>query len=800
MRSTTLALAFCALLPCAAIAQPTIASQSVEIPTDGGVIEETEVIDTTTRFRFDIPARPIRDALGMFSRQSGIRIELDDPLRAVHAHAVAGTLTAQQALRILLEGSGYWAWFKSSELVVITDTPPPSVANGAYELDPVVVSADAIRRSRYTASRSSTATKTDQLLRDVPQSITVLGRDLMNDQAMQSMADVVRYIPGITMGQGEGHRDAPTIRGNSSTADFFVDGVRDDAQYLRDLYNVERIEALKGSNAMIFGRGGGGGVINRVTKNAGWAPTRMLTFEGGSFDHKRATVDVGDGLSHNFAGRFNGMFERSQQFRDASELERLGVNPTASILAGGAVIQLGYEFFRDERTIDRGIPSFQGRPSNANIETFFGDPDLSNGTTSIHAGDLTIERGLGSSFTLRNRSHVVDYDKFYQNVFPGAVNAAGTEVSLSAYNNRHDRRNIFNQTDLTYAVRTGAVKQTWMVGAELGSQRTDNFRNTGFFDDQVTSISVPFAQPTVARPVTFRQSATDADNRVTSDVAAIYMQSQLELGEHVQALAGLRYDWFDLTFRNHRSDQELTRKDRMISPRLGLVYKPLEAMSVYGSYSVSHLPSSGDQFSSLTATTKTLEPERFINRELGVKWDVRPDLAFTAAVYRLDRSNTSAPDPLDATKVVQTGRQRTTGIEADVTGNLTSNWQITGGYASQTAKIVSRTSAAPEGARVPLVPRHMFSLWNRYQVTQRFGAGLGVVHAADMFAAIDNTVTLPSFTRVDAAVYATLHQHLRAQLNIENVFDRRYFATSHGNNNIMPGAPRTLRVSVTASR
>ncbi|HEX7977537.1 MAG TPA: TonB-dependent receptor plug domain-containing protein, partial [Gemmatimonadaceae bacterium] len=133
------------------------------------------------------------------------------------------------------------------------------------------------RRSAYGVTRSRTATKTDTPLRDTPQSATVLSHALIADQSMQSMADVVRYIPGVTMAQGEGHRDAPVIRGQSSTADFFVDGVRDDAQYLRDLYNVERVEALKGSNAMIFGRGGGGGIINQVRREASWAPISTLT-------------------------------------------------------------------------------------------------------------------------------------------------------------------------------------------------------------------------------------------------------------------------------------------------------------------------------------------------------------------------------------------------------------------------------------------------------------------------------------------------------------------------------------------
>jgi catecholate siderophore receptor len=177
---------------------------------------------------------------------------------------------------------------------------------------------------------------------------------------------------------------------------------------------------------------------------------------------------------------------------------------------------------------------------------------------------------------------------------------------------------------------------------------------------------------------------------------------------------------------------------------------------------------------------------------------VRPSLSLTGAVYRLDRTNTSAPDPLDATRIVQTGAQRTTGFELGVTGSILPAWQVTGGFARQEAEVVSATAAAKEGAKVALVPERTLSLWNRWQVAAPLGIGVGVVHQSDMFAAIDNTVTLPGFTRADGALFIRLNGTIDAQVNVENLFDERYYATSHGNNNIMPGASRTLRFSLTA--
>lgn len=750
--------------------------------------------DTTRVYRFDIPAQPLGDALADFARQTGLRMEVPDPsANSVQASAVSGSLTAPAALRALLAETGLEARFEDAETVIVTRRPSNDTAT--RELSPVVVTADAARPARYNARRATSATRTDAQLRDVPQAITVLGRDLIDDQAMRGMADVVRYVPGITMGQGEGHRDAPTIRGNSTSADFFADGVRDDAQYFRDLYNIERVEALKGPNAMVFGRGGGGGVINRVTKEATWMPTRAFTLAGGSFEHRRATLDVGDGFGRTFAARLNGMIEDSRQFRDATGLERHGVNPTATIAAGNTVVKLGYEYFADRRTVNRGVPSFQGVPAPAPIETFFGDPNASRSRLVMHGGSAMIERTWGT-MTLRNRSRLVRYDKFYQNVFPGAVNEAGTEVNLSAYNNATDRRSIFNQTDLIYTFGAGSLRQTLLFGAELSHQRSDNYRATGLFDGTSTSMLVPFASPTVSPTVVYVQRPADANNRVNADVAAFYAQNQLSLGTHWQAIVGVRYDRFDLSFHDNRSGETLARLDAMLSPRVGLVYKPVEPVSLYGSYSVSYLPGSGDQFASLTPTTHALEPEGFTNREIGLKWDLRSVLSLTAAWYRLDRTNTAAPDPNSTTRLVQTGRQRSTGYELGLAGNVVAAWQIAAGYASQRATILARTADAKAGAAVPLVPRETFSLWNRYQLIPRLGVGLGVIHQRSMFAAIDNTVTLPGFTRVDAAAFVNLTAAMRAQINVENLFDERYYPTSHGNNNIGPGAPRTLLFSL----
>jgi catecholate siderophore receptor len=650
----------------------------------------------------------------------------------------------------------------------------------------------------YGVSSTNTATKTLTLLRDVPQSISVVTKEQIRDQSMSSLAEVVAYIPGITSHQGENNRDQLVIRGNNTSADFFLNGVRDDVQYYRDFYNVERVEALKGPNSMLFGRGGGGGVINRVTKEAGFTSLREITLQGGSFGNKRFAMDFDQPLGNKVAFRINGLYENSGSFRNNVDLERYGINPTATLIVGPkTAVKLSYEYFKDWRTTDRGIPSFHGLPVDVPIETFFGDPDNSWVNAGVNLASAVVDHQAGR-FNIRNRTLFGDYDRFYQNYVPGAVTADKQLVSISSYNNMTNRRNLFNQTDVTFQGSTGAMRHTVLAGAEVGRQMTDNFRRSGFFNNTATSILVPLSDPTVTTPVTFRQNATDANNHIKTNLAATYVQDQIEINRYLQVVTGARFDYFDLHFHNNRNNQDLRRIDRLVSPRAGVIVKPIEPMSVYVNYSVAYLPSSGDQFSQLTTVTQQVKPEKFTNYELGAKWDIGRNLAFSTAVYRQDRTNTRATDPNDPTRILQTGSQRTNGYEVGLNGFVTSKWSVAGGYAYQDAFISSATVSAPKGAQVAFVPHHTFSLWNNYKVHPRLGFGLGIVHRSDVFAAIDNAVVLPGYTRADAAVFFSITEKWRVQANIQNLFDATYYLNADGNNNISPGAPRGARLALVA--
>lgn len=619
---------------------------------------------------------------------------------------------------------------------------------------------------------------------------------------MSGMADVVRFMPGVTMAQGEGNRDTPILRGNASTADFFVDGVRDDVQYFRDVYNVERVEALKGPNAMIFGRGGAGGVINRVTRQADWGQEREVSLQLGSFDNRRITADFGVPLNGRVSGRVTGLYENSDSYRAGVGIERYGVQPSVAFrIAPETTLRASYEYFHDERIADRGIPSYQGRPVVTGRSTFFGDAAQSPTHATVNLLASVLEHRFGNEATLRNRVSYGVYDKFYQNVFPGAVSADGTLVRISAYNNATDRQNLFNQTDLVLRPRTGRVAHTLLVGAEFGRQETGNFRSTGYFPSTgtgLTAIDVPVASPATTVPITFQQSATDADNHGVALLASVYAQDQIELTSKLQAVAGVRFDSFDMDFTNNRTGAELSSQDRVVSPRLGLIYRPVAPLSIYGNYSLTFVPRAGEQLSSLSLSNQALEPEEFRNYEVGARWDLAPAIGLSAALYRLDRGNVAVADPSDPAQSILVDAQRTTGLEVELSGALTPDWHVIAGYAHQDGSITRSISASAQaGATLAQVPAHSVSLWSKYNVTPRWSAALGVIARSAMFAATDNQVVLPGFTRLDGALFFDVTSSLRAQVNVENLLDEHYYASAHSNTNITPGSPRAVRFSFT---
>ena len=314
------------------------------------------------------------------------------------------------------------------------------------------VSGDTLNRGTsgvdgYFAEGTSAATKTNTLIMNIPGSVSIITEEMAQDQAANQLGQALLYVPGITVQQGEGHRDQLTFRGQRTTADFFVDGVRDDIETFRDLYNAQTIEVLKGPLAMIFGRGGGGGVINRVLKRADGIPIYEGTMQLGSWDRARFTADVGQAISPNAAFRLNAMYEDSDTFRDFSWLERYGLNPTMGFKLGErTTFHVSYEYKVHDQNVDRGGPSILNRPFPAPTELFYGQPFASFTNFDGHIATATLEHETVDGLQIRNHTFYADYDKAYQTIFAdSAVNATGPDlVRLNGYQSTQARQNFFN--------------------------------------------------------------------------------------------------------------------------------------------------------------------------------------------------------------------------------------------------------------------------------------------------------------------------------------------------------------------
>jgi catecholate siderophore receptor len=765
-------------------------------------------VNTSAAVRtYDISAGYLHDALTQFSQQAGIKLAMDPALlQGKVTHGLTGDFEIKAALDQLLSGSGLQVTQRDGGFAIVA-VPSASSETAVTTLPAIQVTAS--NTNRYAAVSTSTATKTNTLLRDVPQAISVITNELIKDQSVRSIGDAVRYVPGVGISQGEGNRDALVFRGNRSTGDFFTDGIRDDVEYYRDLYNIERVEVLKGANGMIFGRGGSGGVVNRVSKQANWNPTKEFSFQGGSFNLKRMTADVGYVINDMAAVRLNALYEDAGSFRDGVSMERLGISPTVTLKPTHRTkIIAGMERYHDDRTADRGITSFMGRPVDVDRSQFFGDPRRSHANVDVLAFNSLIEHKFDTGVTLQNRTNYATYDKFYQNVFAnGGLDDVLNEVSLGAYSNATKRENVFNQTNLLYSLNTGPIAHTLMAGIEVGRQETHNQRATGLFNNSLamTSLPVSFSNPITHVPITFRtrnggrDGDVDALNRSVVNVTSLYIQDQIEIIPQLQAIVGVRYDLFEVDFQQKNGPREhLKTRDDLIAPRFGLIYKPITPVSFYATYSQAYVPRAGDQLTALNVTTETLKPEKFTTLEAGVKWDIRPDLAFTTAIYQLDRTNVI--NSVVGGQTFLTKGQRTEGVEVSLSGQLTSNWSVMGGYAYQVGEITSDIqSVAKKGASVAELPRHTFSMWSRYDITPSIGAAFGVIHRDSMLASLTNRVTLPDFTRVDAALFTQFTKSFRGQLNIENLFNTKYFASAQNDFNIAPGSPIAIRATLIAN-
>lgn len=650
----------------------------------------------------------------------------------------------------------------------------------------------------YGSQDGSSGTKTDTALLDVPQSIQVITADQLADQAITNLNTALRFVPGVSLGTGEGHRDQINMRGQNSTADFYLDGLRDDAEYYRALYNVERIEVLKGANALIFGRGGAGGVVNRVTKTPSLnAPKHALSASLNTHDAFNISGDFGAPLAENMGARLNATYEEFASHRRAYKGRFTGLAPSLAMKVGDETrITLAYSYEDDERITDRGIPSLGGKPMTGADKVFFGDAAFNQSAITLHRTSANVAHQFTSNLSANFSAQYANYDKVYANILPRSTD--GASAQFSGYRAAATRENTILQGNLIWDAATGPISHKIMVGAEQTWQDSAANRQDALFANgaggTTARITLPLGESFSFPAISL--SADKARNDSTLSVSSAYVQDQIAISEALQLIAGLRWDRFDLKVQNLLLTANTARTDTMVSPRLGMVAKPMDKLSLYASYATSFLPQSGQQFTALAEADAALEPEKFVNYELGAKFQPAADLLLTMAVFQVTRSNSKAADPANSGLYVLSGKSETKGVELGVTGRIIPSLSTNLGYTYMDGKITSATTSAAAGARLAQLPRHHFTAWNYWEFSEKAALGLGAIHQSKQNASLSGAVVLPAYWRFDAAAYYTLTKRAKLQVNIENIFGKAYYASAHGDNNIQPAAPRTANVTM----
>ena len=640
------------------------------------------------------------------------------------------------------------------------------------------------------------ALKTPVPVLDVPQSVSIVTDEDIRKQGFREIGDIVRYIPGVNTSQGEGHRDAVVFRGVRSTADFYMDGARDDVQYFRSLYNLEQVEVLRGPNALLFGRGGTGGIINRVTKKAVIGEEfGSVNFGTDTFGSLDLAYDYNVSGTDDSAFRINMHTDSLANHRNFYDGERVGINPTTRfVMSDDTTLDLSYEYIDHERFIDRGVPTINGEPDESLIDIVFGTPEIN--TTTVKA---TIFRGTLSHVFSDTRKgnltvHKSSFEKMYQNLYASGYD--GTLVTMDGYRDPTDRDKLIISGNLVNEISVGSVKHTILVGAELidtenNNLRFDTFWSTTSDDKEVFEISRPMDYTVnadgIATSVNF---TTSLKSKTTSDikVTSLYVQDQIDLTDNIKLMIGGRHDSFDINVADIKNMTSESRKDTEFSPRAGLVFKPSEEMSLYWSFSQSFLPRSGEQYKALSATSARLDPDVFESNEIGLKYDISPRLNLTLSHFNSEQ--TRAERDNNTGENFEVRGVAVDGLEIQLKGQLTDRLDIMVGYSSMDGETSS-------GGEPREMPDHTFSLYAKYQVNDKYGWGFGMTRQGESKIKDNNPgLVLPEYTRLDLGAYYQLSNGLELQINIENLNDELYFPHSHSSHQVSVGEPFNARISI----
>ncbi|UVN44207.1 TonB-dependent receptor [Pseudomonas mosselii] len=644
----------------------------------------------------------------------------------------------------------------------------------------------------------TTATRTSTPARYVPQAIDSVKTRNVLDYGSSNLGKALEGIPNVSSG-ADTRFDSLRIRGFDASNDFYLDGIRDDSQYTRDLHNIERVEVLKGPAAVLYGRGSQGGIVNRVSKAPEHGRRSSIEAQGGSQDLRSLYADLSAAPSDTLSLRLNLGNEDKNSFRDGIDgNHRQLFAPSMSWQITPELNWLvQYEYSRYDRTPDRGIPGnpLTGRPADVSRKTTYGDTqrDYINDRAESLRSRLNYE--LNDQWQLRHTFSLFTLESDFDNTYLTAYRPATGLVDRQRWQQDLSTRNLYNTVELEGHVETFGLEHTLLVGLEMGEQRRNSLLHQG-----VGVPSVPL-QGATARQQHNGTMRVSSNNHTDVESTGIYLQDQIRLNDQWQLLAGVRFDQFEVDTTNKLRNLSEKQKDNSFSPRIGVVYTPWQDHSFYASWSKTYSPVGGGLIGitpGAAGNTNQTDPEQTRQKEIGVKsewFDER--LSTTLAIYELELYNRRTRDPINPELIQLSGLQRSRGIELTATGNVVGNWYVRGGIGLQDATIV-KDNNGQQGNRINDVAKRNASLFVTWKPELGWYAETGLTLVGDRYADNQNTVILPGYGRWDAlAGYRTHDWDVRAALS--NITDKTYYSSATSAAQIQVGDPRSLVVTGTYS-
>jgi catecholate siderophore receptor len=697
-------------------------------------------------------------------------------------------------------------------------------------------------RNQYDVKQSASQKFTAPLI-DTPKSVQVIPQEVIRDQAASSLTDVLRNTPGITFGAGEGGNplgDRPFIRGYDAQSSTYVDGLRDIGATSREVFNLEQVEVVKGSDGAYGGRGGAGGSINLISKTAKLGNFTDASLGLGTDSYYRGTVDGNWQLSDTTAFRLNGMYHKSDvPGRDMVDNKRWGIAPTISFGLGTPTrATLSYYHMATDDIPDSGIPFAFERPRvnvvgpiDVDRNNFYGLSSDFRETTSDMA-TVGIEHDINDNLTLRNTTRYTHSDQRY--VWTQPDDTQGNVVNGLVWRRTNTRdsavRSLANQTELVGEAVTGAIKHRFNVGIELSQEKgrkdgLDIARGSGSGPNNACNFGPGAASgynctslydPNPRDPWVNTGTGDPSGNRTESEAVtrSIYAFDTIEFNPQWQAGLGIRLDDYSTKFINSPANgsETIDRHDTLVNYQLGLVYKPADNGSIYVSYATSSTPANatlgeGTEGQSLTpgrsgvgANAADMAPEKNKTYEIGTKWDLfDKSMSLTAAVFRTETTN--ARVTMANGDYAMGGKKLVDGLELGISGAITPKWHVFGGYTYLRSELKDNgdgSGAANDGNDFPNTPHHSFSLWSTYQPTSQLTLGAGAYFVDSQFGDTANKLQIPSYWRFDAMAGYRFNKNLSAQLNVLNLTDKKYYDKAYAAHyaSIAPGRSAILSLNM----